>query len=428
MERQMVVEHLHSLGRSAVTGQHAYLGLDLSGAPYLPDILDEVARFKHLQNIDLSRGYFESIRPLAQLPCLRMLNLRESNLRTLDDFGAAACPPIGSKSLEELDASNNRFQSMPENLDLNVLRELRLAHNKIRRLRGLQGLQFLCVLDLSHNNLGSASTPHLSAISRSLRELYLNDNNIHNLDDAFRQCQRLEILNLARNGISHIEKLDSCVSLRSLDLQGNYLCGIRQMEYLTNLKQLYELDLSDNELTAAMDYRSRVLYRLDRLMWLDRMETSSEVWGSYTRHSTHTHTHTRHSTHTHTHTCIHKIHTHTHARAIQHTHTHTHTHTRARARARTHSTHARTAHTHARTHARTIHTHTHTHNTHTHTHINTTHTHTHTHTHTRNAGESEGSQCIWGSPLTQHTHTHTHTHEHNTHTHSTHTHTQRRRE
>ena len=276
MEQDLVVDNLHTFGQSGVNGKYAYLGLNLSGCPYLPDILDVVARYKHLQKVDLSKGYFQSLRPLAQLKSIRELNLHHSNIKTLEDFGASACPTIGSKSLEQLDVSNNLVQEMPKKLQLHVLRELRLGHNKIERLQGLDGLQFLCVLDLSHNKLTSASSKHLSAVSRSLRELYLNDNKIFNLDEAFRMCQHLRILNLARNGISHIEKLDACVSLRSLDLRGNFLCGIRQMEYLVNLRQLYELDLSDNELCAAVDYRGRVLHRLDRLMWLDGIETCSE--------------------------------------------------------------------------------------------------------------------------------------------------------
>ena len=276
MERDLVVENLHTLGQSGLNGKYAYLGLNLSGCPYLPEILDVVARYKHLQTVDLSKGYFHSLRPLAALTSIRELNLHHSNIKTLEDFGASACPTIGSESLEQLDVSNNQIEEMPKKLQLHFLRELRLGYNKITHLRGLDGIQFLCVLDLSNNKLTSASSRHLSAVSGSLRELYLNDNKIYNLDEAFRMCERLQILNLARNGISHIEKLDACVSLRSLDLGGNFLCGIRQMEYLVNLRQLYELDLSDNELTAAIDYRSRVLHRLDRLMWLDGAETCSE--------------------------------------------------------------------------------------------------------------------------------------------------------
>lgn len=273
MEINFVKERFHTFGRSIVSGKHAYLGVDLSNPPYLPNLLEAVAKFKHLQKIDISNFVAQDVEVLKDMKCIKELVLKGNYLRSLNSFTGSRGHCVGAVSMEVLDVSFNRLTGMPERLGLTYLRSLNLSHNKISNFRGLVGLKFLTVLDLSHNQI--RSTQELSEVSRSLRQLYLNDNKISTLDESFTQCTQLKKLNLANNKISSIENLKLCTSLCSLNLSNNYLYGIRQIEYLVGLPTLKKLDLVDNFMTAAVDYEYRVIYRLAQLIFLDGVEISS---------------------------------------------------------------------------------------------------------------------------------------------------------
>jgi len=272
-ELNFVQERFHSFGRSIVSGKHAYLGVDVSNPPYLPNLLNAVAKFKHLQKIDISNFVADDVEVLKDMKCIKELILRGNCMRSLDSFTGKRGHCVGAVSMEVLDVSFNKLTGMPERLGLTYLRSLNLSHNTISNFRGLVGLKFLAILDLSHNQI--RSTQELSQVSRSLRQLYLNDNNISTLDESFTQCTQLKILNLANNKISSIENLKLCTSLCSLNLSKNYLYGIRQIEYLVGLPTLKKLDLADNFMTAAVDYEYRVIHRLGPLTFLDGVEISS---------------------------------------------------------------------------------------------------------------------------------------------------------
>jgi len=268
-----VKERFHTFGRSIVSGKHAYLGVNLSNPPYLPGLLEAVAKFQHLQTIDLSNSVENNVDALCNMKCIKELILRGNQLHDLNSFTGDRGHCVGAVSMEVLDVSFNSLTGMPERLGLTYLRSLNLSHNKISNFRGLGGLNFLTVLDLSHNQI--RSTQELSQVSRSLQKLYLNDNKISVLDESFTQCTQLKILNLSNNKISSIENLKLCKSLCALDLSKNYLYGIRQIEYLVGLPALKTLKLQDNFMTAAVDFEYRVIYRLGPLMFLDGVEISS---------------------------------------------------------------------------------------------------------------------------------------------------------
>ena len=272
-ETDFIKGRFHTFGRSIVSGKHAYLGVNLANPPFLPDLLEAVAKFQHLQTIDLSNSVEKNVDALRNMKCIKELILKRNQLRNLDSFTGNWGQCVGAVSMEVLDVSHNRLTGMPERLGLTYLRSLNLSHNKISNFRGLVGLKFLTVLDLSHNQI--RSTQELSQVSRSLQKLYLNDNKISALDESFTQCTQLKILNLSNNTISSIENLKLCKSLCSLDLSNNYLYGIRQIEYLVGLSALKTLKLQDNFMTAAVDYEYRVIYRLGPLMFLDGVEISS---------------------------------------------------------------------------------------------------------------------------------------------------------
>ena len=272
-ETAFVKERFHTFGRSIVSGKHAYLGVNLSNPPFLPGLLEAVAKFQHLQTIDLSNSVENNVYALCNMKCIKELILRGNQLYNLDSFTGDRGHCVGAVSMEVLDVSFNRLTGMPERLGLTYLRSLNLSHNKISNFRGLGGLNFLTVLDLSHNEI--RSTQELSQVSRSLQKLYLNDNKISALDESFTQCTQLKILNLSNNSISSIENLKLCKSLSALDLSKNYLYGIRQIEYLVGLPALKTLKLQDNFMTAAVDFEYRVIYRLSPLMFLDGVEISS---------------------------------------------------------------------------------------------------------------------------------------------------------
>jgi protein TilB len=116
----------------------------------------------------------------------------------------------------------------------------------------------------------------LGNTTRKLRILYLQNNFIPRLEN-LHKLTRLEYLNVALNSIARVEGLESCESLRKLDLTVNFIDSPTLLESLRALaacESLREVYLTGNPCTTFDGYRALVIALVPQLTKLDGEEIS----------------------------------------------------------------------------------------------------------------------------------------------------------
>lgn len=117
--------------------------------------------------------------------------------------------------------------------------------DQIGRLKNLR------MLDLGHNKL--ARVPDALADLDGLTDfLYLHDNRLSSLPDAFARLTRLRYLNIGENAFDALPECISCMTnLIELRASGNRLTSLP--DCIGRLTRLRELHLRDNQLTSLPD-------------------------------------------------------------------------------------------------------------------------------------------------------------------------------
>ena len=121
----------------------------------------------------------------------------------------------------QLNLAECGLEEVPNLLAFEKLQILKLSHNKISHIEGLEKLTNLQSLELSGNQI----------------------TNIEGLD----KLANLQSLDLFGNQLTRIEGLDKLTNLQSLGLSDNQLTRIEELAYLSRLESL---DLSNNELSV----------------------------------------------------------------------------------------------------------------------------------------------------------------------------------
>ncbi|KDO31674.1 hypothetical protein SPRG_03593 [Saprolegnia parasitica CBS 223.65] len=109
--------------------------------------------------------------------------------------------------------------------------------------RALGGFRAARRLDLSRNQL--TALPH-KTLESHLVELHVGFNCLRDIQ-AVAGLAHLQVLDLSYNKLDHVDVLVYCSALQTLKLQGNRLTNSRGID---GLKQLHDLDLSDNIIEA----------------------------------------------------------------------------------------------------------------------------------------------------------------------------------
>ena len=139
---------------------------------------------------------------------------------------------------------------------------------RLRRIKGLVPYVNLKRLDLSGNVLSLVDG--ISSLHK-LEILNLSRNNIRTLsEDAFHGLVSLQMLNLSGNFLSTIP---TCIkilhNLTNLDMSGNKIHRLEDVQRLRTLPTLKNLNLSGNKVCGAPNYRNFVLYHVPHLDDLD---------------------------------------------------------------------------------------------------------------------------------------------------------------
>ncbi|MFX1574176.1 MAG: leucine-rich repeat domain-containing protein [Promethearchaeota archaeon] len=168
------------------------------------------------------------------------------------------------ENLEVLDLSHNQINEIRGFENLTELKALNLQNNLITKIKGLGSLSSLQILNLNNNMIhkieGLDTNINLKLLKLQnnniyeieglnnlpiLNELFLNENKIM-LIDGLDYLTNLETLNLSRNSINKIQGLEKLLSLKELNLSYN---KFSQIEGLETLENLLFLNLTANEIT-----------------------------------------------------------------------------------------------------------------------------------------------------------------------------------
>lgn len=210
--------------------------------------------------------------PASALSALR--ELRQLSLRTHNTEWSAMTMDFhphsfrGLAELRSLDLVDNNIWTFPREVfcPLHSLSKLNVSRNRLKDVVELgfsdwgggpsapgkscnAGLE---ILDLSRNDLSVVPDNGLSGL-RSLRELYLRENEIGSLEDrAFVGLAALRVLDVSGNRLDTLppELFQSTRHLQQIYLQNNSI-GVLAPGLLEGLDQLLVLDLSRNQLTSS---------------------------------------------------------------------------------------------------------------------------------------------------------------------------------
>ncbi|PBP25649.1 WD repeat domain-containing protein [Diplocarpon rosae] len=220
-----------------------------------------------LTEVEPYEPFWEHMKELA------LKNKRLTNLHKLDEF---------CQELEELNVSYNQIGQL--NGVPRTVRNLHIAHNCLTDLAAWKHLYNLQYIDVSNNELESLS-PFKSLIHlRSLRadnnrianldgighldgllSLRLRGNAVQTIDFSGSKLQRLSDLDLKGNQICDVQNLQELRALSSLNLEDNILCNF-SMGDATSSPSLKYLKLSGNNLESV----NVSLFPNLRLLYLDR--------------------------------------------------------------------------------------------------------------------------------------------------------------
>ncbi|XP_016534019.1 leucine-rich repeat and IQ domain-containing protein 1 isoform X3 [Poecilia formosa] len=206
--------------------------------PLCPRTLLESTGTKSLQEV--TTVALEDLAPcslstLAQCDRLQSLTLRRCGLRSLESI--SQLQELCYMDLGENEISFLNFENMGS------LRVLRLAHNKLTSIHGLNGAHSLDVLDLSHNSITRIAG--LESMRR-LQRLFVDHNQLISTK-GLRDVYTLHHLDCSHNHLANVEGLENSALLHTLDLRSN---SLSEPPSLNNQVLLRELLLDDNNISS----------------------------------------------------------------------------------------------------------------------------------------------------------------------------------
>ena len=192
------------------------------------------------------------------------------------------------KNVSILNLSKNKLQSLNSYTfqELEDITELYLGDNNISYISSMAfyGLHKIRKLNLSHNALHHL--PDLRNLSRSLQYLYLENNNINQLNSEYLNLSSLIVLDLdnnllneltitvqlnelqaiymKNNGLKQFPKFEIVLpNLRTLDLSHNKIAGNLSCDYIDNIPMLQYFRVQYNRINDAAFCSRHPLYSID---------------------------------------------------------------------------------------------------------------------------------------------------------------------
>ncbi|XP_075698449.1 leucine-rich repeat-containing protein 23 [Rhinoderma darwinii] len=258
LTEEMLREGLSLLCKTGNGLAHAYVKLEVKDKE-LTDI-SILETFIHLRYVDLSQNSLRDLSPLGSLTHLLCLRVDQNQLVTVNDLGELPY-------LQQASLTQNRIQNL-QGIAHPRLESLNLLGNELRTLESLDcsKLNSLHTLELRGNKLQSPAGLHLP----NLRELYLAQNNMKTLE-GLDSLVHLTSLHLRENQLETLDGFSGNMrALQYLNLRGNLISRLQEVEKLKVLPMLRALVLRENPCEEEDSYRLETLIALPHLERLDK--------------------------------------------------------------------------------------------------------------------------------------------------------------
>ncbi|XP_028760800.1 receptor-like protein EIX1, partial [Neltuma alba] len=283
--------------------------LDLSGNDFYPSEIPEsiesftklvgdlpwtIGNLSKLQHLYLGSNSIGGVIPfqLGNLSMLRTLQLGGNSNLTFDQQSnhdakwlseLSSLSSLDLSSVSDVGYSHLWLQLIGELSKLRVLRlsgyGISYTHNPSLTSYPSNYSSSLVILDLSGNNLNSASFQWPFNLSSNLRELYLRDCNLSSTDLHFTfsnfQLSSLIVLDLSYNNLMSLTALNFGSNLQVLNLQTCSLLSDNLIftAFNPNLTSLVQLDFSYNLLTSSSTFHwiSNFTFNLREIQLLENL-------------------------------------------------------------------------------------------------------------------------------------------------------------
>ena len=185
--------------------------------------------------VRVHKNSFQTLRKLSYLVLTR---------NPLHHFSDVLFP----KFLSFIDLSECLLSHLPFQL-LSSVRYLQLKKNRIKYLGEVTGIKSDLIILVLDNNFIEGSNDHFFSKLHSLRQVWLNNNNLVNLPSNL--PVQLQKLFLDGNSISSLfgNSFPNCSELRTLSLAGNQIRSLEE-DVFSRLNKLEYLDLSSNKIAV----------------------------------------------------------------------------------------------------------------------------------------------------------------------------------
>ncbi|KAI9088305.1 hypothetical protein DFS34DRAFT_585957, partial [Phlyctochytrium arcticum] len=264
---ELIAPHITLLSRTGNGLSHAYTRLEIHDQAITD--LDCLDHYPHLRTIDVSLNALLDVKGLASLEYLLSVDLHANLLTSI--------PPILDKKkyLQHVNIARNRL----EKFDITswpMCTWLNLNENSLTTL-SLPDFPALQHLEVRANKLSSIQPLH----APKLQKLYLSANPTLStlatvdLDDK-PALQMLHFRDCAIEKLAWGEAQERLRSLVYLNLRGNQIANIAEIDHLAVLPALKILVLSENPIDQLPTYRLDILSRLPKLERLDKEPVTEE--------------------------------------------------------------------------------------------------------------------------------------------------------
>ncbi|XP_014291657.1 nischarin [Halyomorpha halys] len=138
-------------------------------------------------------------------------------------------------TLEKLDVQHNNIIDIDSGLEMiDSIRELNASSNQIKSLINISKLKNLKIFSVSHNNLSSITDVNLPFLAK---------------------------LNISNNKIKSLVGIEQLSSLETLHVSFNLIEEFEELDSLSKLVKLINVDLVGNPISQKTDYRIKVLIK-----------------------------------------------------------------------------------------------------------------------------------------------------------------------
>jgi Leucine-rich repeat (LRR) protein len=246
------------------------------------DFFFDQSVFSKLKKLDLSRNCLTSFKVFGNLPSLVILNLNCNLFEKIINRGGVR-------------DKNEKFEKTPHVPQIPQISQIQNPHMKSLPF-GISGITNVENLELAENSLSDITGIN---ILKNLRNLNLRQNNLNKIDP-LDNLPNLLYLDLSFNKLRNLEKsnVGNLPVLKSLSCDSNFLKNINafsklqslvyatfdnnkisefpNIDRLSNIEPLKELNLSNNPITKNLYYRNNIIKKFINCNKIDNLEISKE--------------------------------------------------------------------------------------------------------------------------------------------------------